>query len=114
MVFCVCPQGVLRMPIKCFAYARKVARRALRPCQAGSRPRLTAFRTSARALQTLNNHLYAYSYIVDSIFAKMWRPSVSTFFVYCFRKAVFADKRRNTFFLTIAQKLYSVVAKNPL
>ena len=31
-VFCVCPQGVLRVPARCFAQARKVARCLLAPC----------------------------------------------------------------------------------
>ena len=35
-VFCACPQGVLRMPARCFAYARKVVTSLLRPCYKGS------------------------------------------------------------------------------
>ncbi len=35
-LFCVCPQGVLRMPARCFAYARKVVTSLLRPCYKGS------------------------------------------------------------------------------
>ena len=31
-LFCVCPQGVLRMPAKCFAHARKVAWGLVAPC----------------------------------------------------------------------------------
>ena len=36
-VFCVCPQGVLRRPARCFAYTQKVARIPLSPCAKASR-----------------------------------------------------------------------------